>query len=115
MLQPSARFVNVGRGALVDEEALAEALAKRWIAGAALDVFATEPLGPEQPLVAAAGADAVAARRAGTPWAGGTSWVRSSWSCTSAGRRLPLFNVVDKQRGYVPGTERAGGRRSSPN
>jgi phosphoglycerate dehydrogenase-like enzyme len=42
-MKPSAYFVNVGRGATVDEAALAEALAARRIAGAAIDVFAQEP------------------------------------------------------------------------
>jgi phosphoglycerate dehydrogenase-like enzyme len=43
-------FVNVGRGGVVDEPALTDALASRRIAGAALDVFATEPLPPDSPL-----------------------------------------------------------------
>jgi len=42
-MKRSAYFVNVGRGASVDEAALAHALRERWIAGAALDVFAQEP------------------------------------------------------------------------
>jgi phosphoglycerate dehydrogenase-like enzyme len=42
-MKPSAYFVNVGRGATVDEAALARALAERRIAGAAVDVFAQEP------------------------------------------------------------------------
>jgi phosphoglycerate dehydrogenase-like enzyme len=42
-MKPSAYFVNVGRGATVDEAALAEAIAARRIAGAAIDVFAEEP------------------------------------------------------------------------
>jgi phosphoglycerate dehydrogenase-like enzyme len=46
----SATFVNVGRGATVDEPALIEALRTGGIAGAALDVFAREPLPPESPL-----------------------------------------------------------------
>jgi glyoxylate/hydroxypyruvate reductase A len=37
-------FVNLGRGSVVDEDALVEALREHRIAGAALDVFATEPL-----------------------------------------------------------------------
>ncbi len=44
VMQPSAYFVNVGRGELVVEEALVRAVRERWIAGAALDVFAAEPL-----------------------------------------------------------------------
>jgi len=42
-MKPTAYFVNVGRGASVDEAALAHALAERRIAGAAIDVFAEEP------------------------------------------------------------------------
>jgi phosphoglycerate dehydrogenase-like enzyme len=42
-MKRSAYFINVGRGASVDETALARALRERWIAGAALDVFAQEP------------------------------------------------------------------------
>ncbi len=49
LLRPEARIVNIGRGALVDENALVAALRSGAIAGAALDVFATEPLPPEHP------------------------------------------------------------------
>lgn len=49
-MRPSARFLNVGRGATVDEPALVDALRSRRIAGAALDVFEQEPLPPESPL-----------------------------------------------------------------
>ncbi len=42
-MQPSARLLNVARGGIVDEDALAEALRDGVIAGAAIDVFASEP------------------------------------------------------------------------
>lgn len=45
-----ARFYNVGRGGTVDEPALIEALRAGTIAGAALDVFAAEPLPDDSPL-----------------------------------------------------------------
>jgi len=50
LMKPGCVFVNVGRGGVVDEDALIESLEDLRIAGAALDVFATEPLPPESPL-----------------------------------------------------------------
>ena len=49
-LPASCIFVNVGRGGVVDEPALVDALRERRIAGAVLDVFATEPLPDSSPL-----------------------------------------------------------------
>jgi lactate dehydrogenase-like 2-hydroxyacid dehydrogenase len=51
-MKRSAYLVNVARGAVVDEPALVEALRRGDIAGAALDVMATEPLPPDSPLAA---------------------------------------------------------------
>ena len=48
-MKPSAYFINVGRGATVDEPALAAALRERRLAGAAIDVFAEEPPPPDHP------------------------------------------------------------------
>jgi phosphoglycerate dehydrogenase-like enzyme len=48
-MNPRARFLNIGRGALVVEEALLAALREGQIAGAALDVFVEEPLPPQSP------------------------------------------------------------------
>jgi D-3-phosphoglycerate dehydrogenase len=44
-MKPTVRIVNCSRGGIIDEQALIEALETDKIAGAALDVFATEPLG----------------------------------------------------------------------
>lgn len=49
-MKPKACLVNVGRGQLIDEAALVEALRGRKISGAALDVFSQEPLPPDSPL-----------------------------------------------------------------
>jgi phosphoglycerate dehydrogenase-like enzyme len=49
-MKPTAYFINVGRGATVDEAALARALRERQIAGAAVDVFAEEPPPKRHPL-----------------------------------------------------------------
>jgi D-3-phosphoglycerate dehydrogenase / 2-oxoglutarate reductase len=45
-MKKTAFLVNTSRGEMVDEKALIKALRERWIAGAALDVFEKEPLGP---------------------------------------------------------------------
>ncbi|WP_405799097.1 D-2-hydroxyacid dehydrogenase [Streptomyces sp. NBC_01506] len=102
LMQPSARFINVGRGQLVDESALVDAVSKRWIAGAALDVFEAEPLDPQSRLWDVPGlivsphmsGDTVGWRdRLGEQFVG----LYDIWSSGE-----PLPNVVDKKRGYVP-------------
>ncbi|MER7836861.1 D-2-hydroxyacid dehydrogenase [Streptomyces sp. NPDC096040] len=103
VMQPSACFINVGRGQLVDEDALVRALTRRWIAAAALDVFTTEPLPADSPLWDAPGL-IVSPHMSGDTigWRDelGTQFLElyERWA---AGRSL--VNVVDKKRGYVPG------------
>ena len=53
MLPKNARVLNVSRGGIIDEAALAEALKQGIIAGAAIDVFSKEPPSPDNPLLKA--------------------------------------------------------------
>ncbi|MEU5315853.1 D-2-hydroxyacid dehydrogenase [Streptomyces sp. NPDC021056] len=103
VMQPSARFVNVGRGQLVVEDALADALRKRWIAGAALDVFEHEPLGPDSPLWQVP--ELIVSPHMSGDTIGWREELGSQflelYDRWAAGK--PLLNVVDKKRGYVPG------------
>jgi phosphoglycerate dehydrogenase-like enzyme len=49
-MKPTAVLVNTARGEMADEEAVARAIGEGWIAGAAVDAFVKEPLGPGSPL-----------------------------------------------------------------
>lgn len=51
MMKPTAYFINTARSYMVDYNALYNALAERQIAGAAIDVFEMEPLGPSYPFL----------------------------------------------------------------
>ncbi|MBE8469560.1 D-2-hydroxyacid dehydrogenase [Streptomyces justiciae] len=103
VMQPSARFINIGRGGLVVEDALAEALRRRWIAGAALDVFEHEPLGPDSPLWQVP--DLIVSPHMSGDTVGWRDELGAQflelYERWEAGK--PLLNVVDKKRGYVPG------------
>jgi phosphoglycerate dehydrogenase-like enzyme len=100
----SARFINVGRGPLVVQDDLVTALTRRWIAGAALDVFESEPLDENSPLWDVPGlivsphmsGDTIGWRDA---LAGQFVDLYEKWA---AGEPLPRENVVDKKLGYVP-------------
>ncbi len=52
MMKPNALLINAGRGGLVDELALVDALKQRQIAGAGVDVFTQEPADIDNPLLA---------------------------------------------------------------
>jgi phosphoglycerate dehydrogenase-like enzyme len=95
-----ALLVNIGRGRLVDDEAVVEALGDGRLAGAALDVFTREPLPPESPYWSLPNVIV-------TPHMSGT--MEDYWTPLVAlfadnlrrfERGEPLVNVVDKQAGY---------------
>jgi phosphoglycerate dehydrogenase-like enzyme len=99
-MKPSAIFMNVGRGPVVDEPALAEALVNNRIRGAALDVFATEPLPADSPLWSLDNVLLSPHSADHTP-----GWIDQSmlkfienFERYAAGE--PLLNVVDKDAGY---------------
>jgi phosphoglycerate dehydrogenase-like enzyme len=99
-MKPGAIFISVGRGKVVDQDALVRALESGRLSGAGLDVFETEPLPADSPL-----------------WTIGSAIVTPHWGAAFPGRLdrtmalfldnlgrftagEPLRNRVDKQRGY---------------
>ena len=51
LMKPTAYFINASRGAILDEEALIDALREKRIAGAAFDVYASEPIARQPSLL----------------------------------------------------------------
>lgn len=99
-LRPEAVLLNLARGSLVDEPALVEALRGGRLRGAALDVFAEEPLPGGHPLLSLPNVLT-------TPHAGSISprfWARQSELMSDNLARYlrgeTLRNLVDRQRGY---------------
>lgn len=100
-VRKGAVVVNVGRGALVDEDALADAVAAGTLRGAVLDVFRQEPLPPDSRLW---GLRQVFILPHVSPVSPGKFWERQlelltdNWQRYLAG--APLRNLVDKHAGY---------------
>jgi phosphoglycerate dehydrogenase-like enzyme len=102
VMKHSAIVINVGRGPVIDEEALVRALQEKRLHGAALDVFETEPLRPDHPfwdmenvLISPHCAD-----RTRDP-----DWLDLTMQCFLENfqrymKGQPLENIVDKKAGY---------------
>jgi len=99
-MKSSAVIINVGRGAVIDEPAMIEALTQKRILGAALDVFATEPLTAGHPFFQL---DNVLLSPHSTDHT--SDWLERAMQFFLAQFKRfangePLLNVVDKKRGY---------------
>jgi len=101
-MKRGARFINVGRGQLVVEADLLDALRSGRLGGAALDVFREEPLADDSPLWQAPGMLVSPHMSADTyGWLDALAELFAvNFERWTAGR--PLLNVVDKSLGYVP-------------
>jgi len=99
-MKPSAILINVGRGSLVDQEALVQALTSGRIAGAGLDVTDPEPLPPDHPLWTLPQVILTPHVSGFGPryWERATDLFRRNLRAYLAGE--PLVNVVDKRAGY---------------
>ncbi|ADJ49577.1 phosphoglycerate dehydrogenase [Amycolatopsis mediterranei S699] len=108
-MKPSARFVNVGRGELVVTSDLVAALESKTIAGAALDVFDTEPLPAESPLWTLP--DVLISPHMSGDFVGWRNTLVEVFTENFRRWRTgePLRNVVDKTLGYVPSGNQGAG------
>jgi phosphoglycerate dehydrogenase-like enzyme len=100
-LPRAAIVVNVARGALLDEQALAARLADGRLRGAVLDVFQQEPLPPDSPLWALPSANLTPHVAGVSPrgfWTRQTELILDNWGRHSRGE--PLRNTVNKAAGY---------------
>ncbi len=99
-MKPSALFINMSRGKLVDTPALVRALKEGWIAGAGLDVAYKEPLPADEPLWSAGNVIITCHTSGWTPRTPGRQMALFTENIRRYLTGLPLLNVVDKQRGY---------------
>lgn len=101
-MKPSAIVINVGRGPVIDESALVRALQQQQIAGAALDVFETEPLAADSPLW---DMENVLISPHCTDRTQNPDWLDLTMQCFLDNFQRyvhgePLLNLVDKRAGY---------------
>lgn len=107
-MKPGSHLVNIGRGPIIDEPALVDALRDGPVETASLDVFEVEPLPAQSPLWTMPGV-AISAHMSGD--FDGWREALARQFVDNALRWLtgePPMNIVDKQRGFVVPGEKAG-------
>ncbi len=99
-MKDTAYLVNIGRGGMIQEQALIQALREGWIAGAGLDVFAKEPLPESSPLWAMENVIVTAHYAGMTPHYDERALAIFLDNLRRYRAGEPLRNVVDKVGGY---------------
>jgi phosphoglycerate dehydrogenase-like enzyme len=99
-MKPTAWIMNIARGAIVDEPAMVEALQAKRIAGAALDVFTTEPLPKESPLWTLENVIITPHHSGSSPRAGERTLALFAENLRRYKAGEPLMNRVDFEAGY---------------
>ena len=99
-MKPTAWIMNIARGAIVDESAMIEALRAKRIAGAALDVFETEPLPPDSPLWKLENVIITPHHSGSSPRAGERTLALFAENLRRYKSGEPLINRVDYEAGY---------------
>jgi len=92
LMKQGAIIINVSRGEVVDEQALAEALRDGKLGGAALDVFSAEPIASTNPLLAVAGDKVIL-----SPHVAGVSQEAQGRILTAT-----ITNIVKVMKGEIP-------------
>lgn len=99
-MKPTAWIMNIARGAIVDEPAMIEALQGKRIAGAALDVFTTEPLPTDSPLWTLENVIVTPHHSGSSPRTGERTLALFAENLRRYKAGEPLMNRVDFEAGY---------------
>ena len=100
LMKPSAYFINVSRGGLVDQDALVNALKEKRIHGAGLDVTTPEPLPVDNPLWSCPNLVITPHNSTIAPVRQERAVALVAENVRRYSNNLPLMNVVDKIKGY---------------
>ena len=99
-MKPTAYLINTARGAIINEQALEQALKEHWIAGAGLDVFTVEPLPPTSELWKLENTLITPHVSANSPNYEDRAANLFAENVKRYLNREPLLNLFDRRRGY---------------